>query len=517
MIDVHPAVIPRPTHMHVGDGRFTLDGQTTISAGPGAEESGELLREYLQVTGLSLPASTSTGVNNIALRLGEPEQELGDEGYHLTAGDTGVTIRAQATAGLRHGIQTLRQLLPPEVYGRRPAPGLHWSVPHVEVTDTPRFGWRGSLLDVGRWYLPLDYLYSYVDVLAMHKINRLHLHLTEDQGWRFEVQQYPELTRVGAWRRESQLGHESQLRHDGIPHGGYYTQVELRDLVAFAERRGIVVVPEIDLPGHVTAAVAAYPELGNVDVSGQIEVSTSWGVHESVLNFEESTLRFFEDVLTEAIEVFPSAWIHIGGDECPTTEWERSPAAQERIRSLGYGDAGQAQLWFTNHMCAFLRKHGRATIVWDEAATDGLDPEAVVMAWRHQDIGVAVAGRGHQVIMTPTQRTYFDWYQSNEPGQPVAHEGVTTLRDVFEYDPSPPSLDRDVAARILGTQGALWGEYLPTPDRVDNMAFPRMCALAERAWSTHDDDYNSFTGRLSTHMRRLAAAGVSPDADAASG
>ena len=218
-----------------------------------------------------------------------------------------------------------------------------------------------------------------------------------------------------------------------------------------------------------------------------------------VLNFEESTLRFFENVLTETIAVFPSPWIHIGGDECPTSEWERNPAAQERIGSLGYGDAVQAQQWFTNHMVAFLRKHGRTAIVWDEAATAGLDPEAVVMAWRHQDIGVAVARRGHQVIMTPTQRTYFDWYQSDDPGQPVAHEGLTTLRDVFDYDPGPSSLGPDVTARILGTQGALWGEYLPTPDRVDDMAFPRMCALAERAWSTADEDFESFTVRLSTH------------------
>ena len=497
MTNAHPAIIPKPTRMHVGDGRFTLDDLTTIWTGPGAEEAGELLREYLHVTGLLLPASTSTGTNTIGLHLDGQDRELGDEGYHLAAGDTGVTIRALGPAGLRHGIQTLRQLLPPQVYDQQQAPGVDWSIPHVEVTDTPRFGWRGSLLDVGRWYLPLDYLHRYIEVLAMHKINRLHLHLTDDQGWRFEVKQYPRLTDVGAWRRESQLGHESERRHDGTPHGGYYTQAELRDLVTFAARRGIVVVPEIDLPGHVTAALAAYPELGNGNEP--IEVSRSWGIHESVLNFEESTLRFFENVLTETIAVFPSPWIHIGGDECPTSEWERNPAAQERIGSLGYGDAVQAQQWFTNHMVAFLRKHGRTAIVWDEAATAGLDPEAVVMAWRHQDIGVAVARRGHQVIMTPTQRTYFDWYQSDDPGQPVAHEGLTTLRDVFDYDPGPSSLGPDVTARILGTQGALWGEYLPTPDRVDDMAFPRMCALAERAWSTADEDFESFTVRLSTH------------------
>jgi hexosaminidase len=257
----------------------------------------------------------------------------------------------------------------------------------------------------------------------------------------------------------------------------------------------------------MTAAIAAYPELGNATYP--LTVSRSWGVHTTVLNLEENTLRFFENVLDEVLAVFPSHWTHLGGDECPSMEWTASSAARRRMTALGLGDGAAVQDWFINHMCRHLANNGRTPIVWDEAATDALHESAIVMAWRHEQLGIEAAKRGHQVIMTPMQSTYFDWYQTDEVGQPVAHPGgVTTLRDVFGYDPKPNSLDPDLRERIIGTQGQVWGEFLPTPQRVDDMAYPRLCALAERAWSQPSADYPEFLVRLRRHASRLTSAGV---------
>ena len=506
MTTARPAIVPLPTTMELTGGSYELNSQTTIACDPGAADCAHLLRHYLDVTGLPLAPGTAHAPAGITLRLTPGEAGPGAEGYQLSATLDGVHISAVSTAGLRHGIQTLRQLLPPQVFGTKPQHGLIWRIPCVEISDSPRFGWRGSLLDVGRWYMPMDYLYRYVETLAVHKLNRFHLHLTEDQGWRFEVKRYPRLTAIGAWRRESQLGHLSEHRYDGIPHGGYYTQQELRDLVAFAALRGVEVVPEIDVPGHATAAIAAYPELGNGP--DPVAVSRGWGIHTSVLNIEEPTLEFVENVIDELIDVFPSGWVHIGGDECPTTEWAASPAVRDRLRSLDLNGVDRIQEWFTNRISAHLRSNGRTAIVWDEAVTDGLHESTLVMAWRSERHGVEAAARGYRVVMSPQERTYFDWSQSDEPGEPVAQEGLTTLRQVFDYDPSPQRLAAAVRQRIVGTQGQLWTEYLQTPQRVDDMAYPRLCALAERAWSPTDTDYPGFADRLTTHAQRLTAAGV---------
>jgi hexosaminidase len=501
-----PSVVPLPTSMEVTGGWWELGSRTTIAYDTGAAHCAQLLRHYLDVTGLPLAVSTDPASAGITLQLTDDDGNLGDEGYRLSATTDGVRISAVSTAGLRHGIQTLRQLLPPQVFGTERQPIQTWRIPCVEISDSPRFGWRGSMLDVGRWHLPMDYIYRYVETLAVHKMNRFHLHLTDDQGWRFEVKKYPRLTEIGAWRRESQLGYFRDQRYDGTPHGGFYTQQELRDLVAFAGRRGIEVIPEIDLPGHVTAAIAAYPWLGNR--SDPVAVAREWGIHTSVLNIEEPTLDFVASVIDELIDVFPSPWVHIGGDECPTTEWETTPAVATRVRQLGLGGADQIQSWFTNRMTAHLRRNGRTAIVWDEAVADDLDASTIVMAWRSERQGIEAATRGFQVIMSPQERTYLDWAQSDAPGEPVAQPGVTTLRQVYGYDPSPASFPVDVGDRIIGTQGQLWTEYLPTPQRVDDMAYPRLCAIAERAWSSADPDYRDFADRLVAHGQRLSAAGV---------
>jgi hexosaminidase len=501
-----PAIVPAPATMDVTGGTYELDAHTTIGCDPGAEDCADLLRNYLRVTGLPLAAGADPAHAGIALRLGRRDSGHGVEGYQLSATRDGVHISAVSTAGLQHGIQTLRQLLPLQVFGAEPQPGPAWTIPCVEISDSPRFAWRGSLLDVGRWHLPLDYLYRYVETLAVHKLNRFHLHLTDDQGWRFQVNRYPRLTDVGAWRAESPVGDPRDQLYDGTPHGGFYTQDELRGLVAFAARRGIEVVPEIDLPGHVTAAIAAYPSLGNS--SKPVAVSREWGIHTSVLNLNQTTLDFCTNVLDELIDVFPSHWVHIGGDECPTAEWEANPAVRDRLRELGLSGVEQIQEWFTGLITAHLRRRGRTAVVWDEAVTDGLDDSTLVMAWRSERHGLEAAARGYDVIMSPQDRTYLDWRQSEAPDEPVAQPGLTTLRQVYDYDPRPPRVAAAVGDRIIGTQGQVWTEFLPTPQRVDDMTYPRLCALAERAWSPIDGRYTQFADRLTTHVQRLAAAGV---------
>ena len=514
-----PAVVPEPVEMVVEGEGFLLDADTVIACDGEARECAELLRGYLAVTELPLPVRVGDQPGGIELRLGgalrrdnvdAPDAALDDEAYRLTSGAEGVRIEATAPAGLRHGVQTLRQLLPPEVFGTTAPPDVAWVVPGVRVVDRPRFSWRGSHLDVGRHFMPLDFVYRYVELLAQHKLNRLHLHLTEDQGWRFEVTAFPRLTEVGAWRAESERGLAGTGDYDGTPHGGWYSQDDLRELVHFAARRGVVVVPEVDLPGHVTAALAAHPELG---VGGRThEVARDWGIFTSVLNIEESTMAFVEQVLEELLDVFPAPYVHLGGDECPTTEWESDERVHERMRELGIEDVSGIQPWFMRRMCAFLLERGRRPVVWDEAATQALDPRAIVMAWRGSDRGADAVCRGWDVVMAPQERTYFDWYADDSPGQPIAQPWVTTVRQVVEWDPDlEPAAGADGArGRVLGTQGQLWTEFMPTPKRVEEMAFPRLSALAERAWSPAPAPgaWEGFDERLAVHQQRLDAQGV---------
>jgi hexosaminidase len=478
--DARPAVaiIPAPVSITIAAGWWRLAGGTTITCDPEARDCADLLGEYLAVTGLEIAvvatpiAVVATPIavvatpreGAVALRLTGPDPGLGREGYRLDVDERGVRIRSESPAGLRHGIQTLRQLLPAEVYSTAPAARIDWRVPFVRITDRPRFSWRGSLLDVGRWHLPMEYLHRYVELLAVHKMNRFHLHLTDDQGWRFEVGRYPDLTRVGAWRAESPLGHLRDGRGDHRPHGGYYSQQELRALVAYAARRGVDVVPEIDLPGHVTAAIAAYPYLGNS--TQPVAVSTTWGVHQHVLNLEASTMQFCREVLDEVMDVFPSRWVHLGGDECVTTEWSASPSAGQRLRELGLPAVSDLQEWFLNQLCAHVRARGRTPVVWDEAFTGGLDPVAVVMAWRNEAAGHAAAAAGRAVVMAPQQTHLL----RSLPGRPSGRAD----RDRW---PHPASGRRRLrsGARVDGRSGAPPGarRTRAAVDRVS--ADPRAC------------------------------------------
>ncbi len=518
--DTTLSVIPRPAHMIRGTGEFALTSGTVIVTDRATQDIGYELADWLRpATGyrLSVVGAPGAATRVVSLRLDPALARLGDEGYRLSVTPTSVTIRAFRPAGAFYAVQTLRQLLPPDNFRQALVPGLTWSVPAVAIEDMPRFQWRGAHLDVSRSFMPKEFVKKYIDLLALHKLNRFHWHLTDDQGWRIEIKKYPLLTAIGGWRRQSLVGVQhnyadtTQWVYDNIPHGGFYTQDDIREVVAYAHARFITVVPEIEMPGHAQAAIAAYPWLGNT--GQQLEVLTHWGVDQNILNPSDSAIHFMQDVLTEVLALFPSHWIHTGGDEAPKQQWQASPVAQERIRQLGLHSENELQSWLTAQMSQWLAARGRALIGWDEileGGMEGLAPNAVVMSWRGIDGGIAAAQAGHDVVMTPTSNTYFDYYQSQDLAkEPLAIGGFLPLETVYAYEPVPPALDSTQAKRVLGTQGQIWTEYQRTPKNVEFMVFPRLVALAEVAWTPRElRNFSDFTARLAQHFTRLSVLDV---------
>ena len=514
-LDSGLAIVPRPVRVTPRTGTFTLTAATVIVTDRGTRELGGTLADYLfPATGyrLAVRASAPAGTRVISLGLDTALKMLRDEGYRLEVTPARVTIRALRPAGAFYAIQTLRQLLPPAILREAKVTGTAWRMPAVSIEDYPRFTWRGMHLDVGRHFMPKEFVKKYIDLLALHKMNRFHWHLTEDQGWRIEIKQYPRLAQVGAWRRQTIIGKpdddSTKWRFDGQPHGGFYTQDDIREIVAYAQARFITIVPEIEMPGHSQAAIAAYPELGNT--AETLSVWTSWGVDENILNPGEPTIRFYQNVLTEVMALFPGHWIHIGGDEAPKAQWKASSLAQQRIRELGLKDEDELQSWFTRRMDEFLTAHGRSLIGWDEILQGGLAPNATVMSWRGTEGGIAAARAGHDVVMAPTSHTYFDYYQSADTTtEPFGIGGFLPLDTVYAFEPVPPAFTPEEARHILGTQGQVWTEYMPDAKRVEYMAFPRACALAEVAWTPREGrDYGDFVRRLATHLGRLAVLDV---------
>ena len=518
--DTSVAVIPQPAHLTRGTGTFLLTPGTAIVTDQATRQIGYQLADWLQpATGyrLSVGGAAGAAARVISLRLDPALARLGPEGYRLTVSGTRITIRAFQPAGVFYGVETLRQLLPPDIFRAAPVSGVMWTVPAVEIEDQPRFSWRGAHLDVSRSFMPKEFVKKYIDLLALHKLNRFHWHLTDDQGWRIEIKKYPLLTSIGAWRRQSLVGQQhayadtTQWVYDKIPHGGFYTQDDVREIVAYAQARFITVVPEIEMPGHAQAAIAAYPWLGNT--GQQLEVLTHWGVDQNILNPSDSAIHFMQDVLTEVLALFPSHWIHTGGDEAPKQQWQASPVAQARIKELGVHSENELQSWLTAQMSRFLETHGRALIGWDEileGGTEGLAPNAVVMSWRGMDGGIAAAQAGHDVVMTPTSNTYFDYYQSqNTLNEPLSIGGFLPLETVYAFEPVPASFDSTQGSHILGTQGQIWTEYQRTPRNVEYMVFPRLIALAEVAWTSRDQrNFADFSARLTKHLARLGVLDV---------
>ncbi|MFJ9035499.1 beta-N-acetylhexosaminidase [Streptomyces sp. NPDC102406] len=512
MSDAPLDLIPAPHRLtRDGDGTYVFDSGTGITAGQGTETTAQWLRATLgPATGLDLPPQDEGGTVRLTL-----DPALAPEGYRLRVTGTGVSIEGGAAAGVFWGAQTLRQLLGPDAFRKAPlTPGRQWAVPHVTVEDSPRFPWRGTMLDVARHFMPKDGVLRHLDLLAAHKLNVFHFHLTDDQGWRVEITRHPRLTETGSWRARTKFGHRASPLWEDKPHGGYYTQDDIREIVAYAAARHITVVPEIDLPGHSQAAIAAYPELGNSDVidTSSLPVWDTWGVNPNVLAPTDTTLRFYEGVFEELLDLFPSTFIHVGGDECPKDQWRQSPTAQARIRELGLKDEDELQSWFIRHFDTWLSARGRRLIGWDEILEGGLAPGAAVSSWRGYQGGITAARAGHDVVMCPEQQVYLDHRQAPGDDEPVPIGFVRTLEDVYRFEPVPPQLTEEEARHVLGTQANLWTEVMENQQRVDYQAFPRLSAFSEVAWSAlpapADRDYADFERRMTTHYRRLDALGV---------
>ncbi|MER6413687.1 beta-N-acetylhexosaminidase [Streptomyces humidus] len=511
-------LVPAPRRLVRGHrGRGRLDERTRLEAGPGTEGVARWLRATVgAATGLSL-AGHGDGGGRILLAV---DPALPPEGYRLHLGGDDQVIAGGSAAGVFWGAQTVRQLLGPDAFRRAPLrPGRQWELPEVTVEDAPRFGWRGLLLDVARHFMPKEGVLRWLDLMAAHKLNVFHFHLTDDQGWRLEIRRHPRLTGTGSWRARTKFGHRASPLWDEKPHGGFYTQDDIREIVAYAAERHIAVVPEIDVPGHSQAAIAAYPELGNTDVvpaSGKAgaapAVWDTWGISPHVLAPAESTLRFYEGVFEEVLELFPSEFVHVGGDECLKDEWRASPAAQARIRELGLDGEDGLQSWFLGHFDTWLSARGRRLIGWDEILEGGLAPGAAVSSWRGYAGGIAAARAGHDVVMCPEQQVYLDHRQHDGPDEPVPIGYVRTLEDVYRFEPVPPELTPEEARHVLGAQANLWTETTEDQARVDYQAFPRLAAFAEVAWSAlpapAERDFAGFERRMQAHYGRLDALGV---------
>ncbi|QEC54214.1 family 20 glycosylhydrolase [Anseongella ginsenosidimutans] len=509
-------VIPRPMSLTAAEGEFTISPATLLIANREAGEAKELLdfiREFLSVPlggkAIRLKINEASGepeANTIQLLI-DKNSAIPAEGYQLQIRPDHILLKASSPAGAFWGFQTLRQLMPPSAENARVET---LKVPCVTIEDAPRFSYRGLHLDVVRHMFPVEFIKKYIDLMSMYKLNRFHWHLTDDQGWRIEIKKYPKLQAISAFRKETLIGHYSDQpqKFDGDRYGGYYTQKEVKEIVEYARLHHVTVIPEIEMPGHSLAALSAYPELGCT--GGPYETETTWGVFEDIFCAgNEETFHFLENVLTEVMELFPGKYLHIGGDEAPKTQWEKCPRCQARIQAEGLKDEHELQSYFIQRIEKFLNEHGRQIIGWDEILEGGLAPNATVMSWRGTEGGIAAARQGHDVIMTPNAHLYLDHYQSQSPGEPVAIGGFTPVKEVYEYEPVPEELSGADAKHILGAQGNLWTEYIPTTGHVEYMVYPRALALAEVVWSQAEKkNYDDFLERLKGSLERLSALDV---------
>ncbi len=499
------ALFPQPQNIIWQPGSFTIDADTTIIAND--RVIGEMLASYLRpATGFPLPVQPEAagGSNQIAL----VEAAGAPEAYQLTVSPQRVEIGAASLPGFLHGMQTLRQLLPPQNLADEKQAGVDWSLPCLSISDAPAFGWRGIHLDVGRHIFPVAFIKKLIDAMAFYKFNTFHWHLTEDQGWRIEIKQYPRLTEIGAYRAETVIA-RAWDQYDGKSYGGFYTQDEAREVVAYAAERGITVVPEIELPGHAVAALTAYPHLGCLGEG--YEVRRTWGIAEDIFCAgKDEVFAFLKDVLSEVLEIFPSEYIHIGGDEAPKPRWENCSACQARIKAEGLADEHELQSWFIRQIDNWLGERGRKLIGWDEILEGGLAPGATVMSWRGSDGGIAAANAGHDVIMTPNTYCYLDYYQSEDTdSEPVAIPAILPLEQVWQFVVLPEAIAADKRHHILGGQGNIWTEYMPNSRHVEYMTFPRAIAIADVLWHhPAERNYDELVERLRRHLPCLDALGL---------
>lgn len=503
-------VVPMPLEINTTQqASFLLKSGVTVYYPAGNEKmqrNAEFLASYVKAqTGIELQVQAGEGgKGGIVLQLGFANDN--PEAYQLKVDASQVVISSPSEAGVFYGIQTLRKAV--DV-----AEGSNVELPAVEIKDQPRFGYRGMMLDVGRHFFSMDEIKTYIDMMALHNINRFHWHLSEDQGWRIEIKKYPKLTEIGSMRKETVIGHNSG-KYDGKPYGGFYTQEQAKEIVAYAAERYITVIPEIDLPGHMQAALAAYPELGCT--GGPYEVWTQWGVSDNVLCAgNDQTIQFIKDVLAEIVEIFPSEYIHVGGDECPKVKWSTCPKCQARIKALGlksdnkHTKEERLQSYVIHEAEEFLNSKGRKMIGWDETLEGGLAPNATVMSWRGEAGGIEAAKQHHDVVMTPNTYLYFDYYQSKDTEtEPMAIGGYLPIERVYSYEPMPKSLSPEEQKYIVGVQANLWTEYIPDFKQVQYMVLPRMAALSESQWCAPEKkNYEAFLQRVSRLVNIYAKNG----------
>ncbi len=513
-------LIPFPAQFSGQAGQFTITATTRLLTTP--KDAGQLAAAQLLASYLKTAGGLSVAVVPIPAKLPATDKVIvfqphkagrcGPEGYLLVITPGRVTVEAQTPKGYFYAVHTLLQLLPDAVFNPTAVTNVAWTLPACQILDKPRFAYRGLHLDVARNFMPVAFVKRYIDLMAMHKLNTFHWHLTDDQGWRIEIKKYPKLTQVGANRSQTLVGHNAQnypRQYDGKPVGGFYTQDQIRDVVRYAAARQVTIVPEIEMPGHAVAALTAYPEL-SCDPAKKYAVATDWGVFEDVFCPNEQTFTFLQDVLTEVFALFPGKYVHIGGDECPKTAWKQSAFCQSLIQKLALKDENELQSYFIKRIEKFVSGKGRAIIGWDEILEGGLPPNATVMSWRGIDGGIAAARQNHPVVMTPSDFCYLDYYQADPAREPLAIGGYLPIEKLYSYEPLPKDLTSAQQKLIVGVQANVWTEYLQTPAQVEYMVWPRAAALAEIGWMPAGPrNFEDFATRLKADLSRLSRLKVS--------
>ena len=495
-------LIPLPKKVVPNTGQFMVKKSTSIGfSNAEFAPAANLLQEYLQGAG-AFPISAKAS-KSAAIQFSQ-NNALAEEAYALQISSKKIDIQAKTGKGAFYALQTLLQLMPAQIYGGEKITGTI-AIPNVMIQDEPRFSYRGLMLDVGRYYYPVASVKRFIDLMAIYKMNTFHWHLTEDQGWRIEIKKYPLLTSISSVRKESMLGHYKDLSYDGKPHGGFYTQEEVKDIVAYAAKKYIDVIPEIEMPGHSQAVLAAYPQFG-ANSDKLYKVKTKWGVSEDVLFPREETFTFLEDVLTEVMALFPSQYIHIGGDECPKTQWKESKFCQDLIKKLGLKDEHELQSYFIRRIDKFVTSKGKKLLGWDEILEGGLSPNAMVMSWRGTKGGIEAAKQNHDVVMSPNSYFYLDYYQADAKTEPLAIGGNLPLSKCYSFEPNLPELTAEEAKHVVGIQANVWTEYISNIAYAEYMTYPRALALSEVAWSAKEaKNYADFKKRLTGHLPAMDA------------
>ncbi len=508
------SLIPQVQKMTLGESSFKFKESTKLVVENIEQKviASQFANLFEKSAGWKLQVVTggNDGSNQVYFRT---DPMMGPDAYSLEVQKNRIEIRATQPAGFYYAIQTLRQLLPAEIESAQKQEKADWLVPVVSISDRPVFKWRGFMLDVSRHFFPKEDVLRMIDNLALHKINTLHLHLVDDQGWRIEIKKYPKLTEVGAWRVDREDRHwnsrPKQEVGEKATYGGFYTQEDLKEMVAYAQSRFITIVPEIEMPAHVTSALAAYPQFSCSGGPFTVLPGGVWPVTDIYCAGKDSTFLFLEDILTEVIDLFPSKYIHIGGDEATKTEWEKCPACKKRIKSEGLKNVGELQSYFIKRMEKFINSKGKILLGWDEILEGGLPAEATVMSWRGFKGGIEAATQGHDVVMTPNSECYFDYYQGPKDKEPLAIGGFLPLSKVYGFNPVPEELGTEAGKHILGGQGNLWTEYVPNLKHAEYMTFPRIAALAEALWSPKEvRNWKDFSHRIQLFGKRYDQMGI---------